>query len=671
MERERRERDVPAPLDLPPWRKCHTVREAPELAGAVGFLQGFAGTARPVKLGSAGENASEHAYCPIAVSGAPQARAIVVATLRRGPMDQTASTLARSISHRYRIERTLGAGGMADVYLAHDLRHDREVAIKVMRPELAEFLGRERFLREIQLLARLQHPHILGLVDFGEAGGVLYYVMPYLADGSLRARLDRERELPIPDVLQILREVAEALDHAHAKGVVHRDIKPENVLFSAGHAQVADFGIARIVSATDRGTALTTAGMAIGTPQYMAPEQAAGDPKTDHRADLYAFGAGGLPQLAAMHRAEEPVPLSKRRPSVPAALEELVMRCLHKRPADRWQSARELIAGLDRVASADGRAARPSASAGTVTARLTITEGLARRLDRKTFDPRMIGDSLDYLDNQTESDVLVMLLNAVWLDGSDFEPHLRMLPYRCIAPTLYGFAPRAPHRFELSLNDHIVLLSELLRMAVDESRPSLVIVTGFSASADLLLKLVSGLPDGSRVPDGVLALGPNQGIETCFASRVLGRLENNEPGQLLAALRTIGETATSLDDWMLLNGYLGRVMTRFRADVTPLRTLGRDLCEPFERDGAGAFAQTYREATSRVGNVRCLFEDSEVCNRLLRQLLVDHMDRGVLGEHHRDGALVIEPTPSHFELPQPERVAKYLAVMVEELRAAR
>jgi hypothetical protein len=305
-----------------------------------------------------------------------------------------------------------------------------------------------------------------------------------------------------------------------------------------------------------------------------------------------------------------------------------------------------------------------------VTARLPITETLARRLDRRSFDPRMIGDSLEYLDNQAESDVLVMLLNAVWLDGSDFEPHLRMLPYRCIAPTLYGFAPHARHRFALSLRDHVLLLSELLNVTVEESSPSLVIAVGFSASGDLVLKLASSTPDGARAPDGILALGPNQGVETCFISRVLAKLESNDPTQLLAALRTISETASSLDDWLLLNGYLGRILSRFRDDLSPLRSLGRDIVEPFERDNPGAFAQMYREAASRVRRVRCIFEDSETCNRLLRNVLTDHMDRRILGEHHRDGSLLIEPTPSHFELLQPARVAAHLATMVEELRAA-
>jgi serine/threonine protein kinase len=604
----------------------------------------------------------------------------------QGLMDEIARRIAESIADRYRIERKLGAGGMADVYLARDLRHDREIALKVMRPELPQTLGTERFLREIRLLARLQHPNILGLVDSGEAGGLVYYVMPYLATGSLRDRLNRERELPIAVALQILREIAGALEHAHSNGVVHRDIKPENILFNAGHAQVADFGIARFVSEIARDTtmitALTTAGVTIGTPQYMAPEQAAGDPKTDHRADLYAFGllayeslagvppfvAGSAAELAALRLTQEPSPLSTRRPSVPGSLNELVMRCLQKRPADRWQSAGDLISALDRVDRADSALRSVSRSAGTVTARLPITEGVARRLDRRSFDPRMIGDSLEYLDNQTDSDVLVMLLNAVWLDGSDFEPHLRMLPYRCIAPTLYGFAPRAGHRFALSLRDHIFLLSELLSVTVAESSPSLVIAVGFSASGDLVLKLSSAMPDGARAPDGVLALGPNQGIETCFISNVLAKIESNDPIQLLAALRTISETASSLDDWVLLNGYLGRIISRFRDDLSPLRALGRDIIEPFERDNPGAFAQMYREATSRIRHVRCVFEDSETCNRLLRNVLTDHMDRRILGEHHRDGSLLIEPTPSHFELLQPARVAAHLATMVKELR---
>jgi serine/threonine protein kinase len=596
-------------------------------------------------------------------------------------MDASITRLAEAISARYRVENKLGGGGMADVYLARDLPNDRDVAIKVLRPELAEALGVERFLREIRLLARLQHPHILSLVDSGQAADLVYYVMPYLPGGSLRARLERERELPVAAAVQVLREVGGALEYAHEQGVVHRDIKPENVLFSAGHAQVADFGIARIAAGTGNATALTTMGVTVGTPQYMAPEQAAGDPRLDHRADLYAFGvlayellagappfvAGSAAQLLAMHLSEAPIPLSKRRPSVPAPLADLVMRCLEKRPADRWQNTRELLAALERAGSGDVTTSG-SRRIGTELLRFPITESVARGLDRRSFDPRMLGTSIEYLDNHTESDVLVALYNAIWLDGSDFEPHLRALPYRCLAPTYLGFEPVARHRFPLRLADHVHLQRELLFAKADECRPSLVIVVGFSASGDMVLKMAAGTPEGARAIDGVIALGPNQSLETCFISREMAKLEGGEPARVLTTLRTISETATNLDEWMLLNGYLGRMMARFHSDVSPLSVLGQDIVEPFARDGAAAFAPMYRDATVRSRNVRCVFEDTEVCNRLLREVLTQHMDQGVLGDRHRDGALRIQAVLSHFDLLNVDCIAGNLASMVEELR---
>src|SRR3954471_12154609 len=184
--------------------------------------------------------------------------------------------LAAALADRYRLERELGEGGMAIVYLAEDLRHHRKVAVKVLRPELAPASGGERFLREIEIAAGLRHPHILPLYDSGDADGLLYYVMPLVEGDTLRVRIDRERQLPIDDALRYAREVADALSYAHAHGVVHRDVKPENILIESGHAVVADFGIAKAVSAAGQRTALTGTGMSIGTPAYMSPEQAAG-----------------------------------------------------------------------------------------------------------------------------------------------------------------------------------------------------------------------------------------------------------------------------------------------------------------------------------------------------------------------------------------------------------
>ena len=204
-------------------------------------------------------------------------------------MNQLDSSLAAALKDRYRIERELGAGGMAYVYAAHDLRHDRPVALKVLRPELAAALGAERFLAEFRTTAKLQHPHILGLIDSGDVDGTLFYVMPLVKGESLRARLEREKQLPIEDAVRIARDAAVALDYAHREGVIHRDIKPENILLQDGQAMVADFGIALAVAQAGE-QRLTQSGWSMGTPQYMSPEQALGERQLTPRSDVYSLG---------------------------------------------------------------------------------------------------------------------------------------------------------------------------------------------------------------------------------------------------------------------------------------------------------------------------------------------------------------------------------------------
>ena len=285
--------------------------------------------------------------------------------------------LKAALADRYRIERELGAGGMATVYLAQDLKHDREVAIKVLHPDLAAALGGERFLAEIKTTARLQHPHILPLLDSGAADGFLYYVMPYVAGETLRARLERERQLPLHDALRIGREVADALGAAHLLGIIHRDIKPENILLQGGHALVADFGIALAVQ-TAGGARMTQTGLSLGTPQYMSPEQAMGERTIDARTDQYALGAvtyemiGGEPPftgasvqaIIAKALSERPVPLRTLRDTVPAGVEQAVLRALAKLPADRFSSVLEFSRALGGDGSAEWGATGPARTAG-------------------------------------------------------------------------------------------------------------------------------------------------------------------------------------------------------------------------------------------------------------------------------------------------------------------
>ena len=281
--------------------------------------------------------------------------------------------LAAALGGRYQIERQVGQGGMAIVYLARDLKHDRRVALKVLRPELSSAMGVERFPREIQIIAQMHHPHILPLHDSGEAGGYLYYVMPFVDGETLRQRIARTGPMSISETLRLLREIADALSYAHGLGVMHRDIKPDNVMLSGKHATVTDFGVAKAVraSALDK---LTTVGIAVGTPQYMAPEQATADEGTNHRADLYALGVLGYEMLSgeplftgptaqailSAHVLQPPPDVRERRPEVPAALAETLLKCVAKDPNARWQSADELLTALEGIVATPSGGVTPT-----------------------------------------------------------------------------------------------------------------------------------------------------------------------------------------------------------------------------------------------------------------------------------------------------------------------
>ena len=303
-------------------------------------------------------------------------------------MDQLAR-LQAALTGRYTIEHELGRGGMATVYLAQDLKHGRPIALKVLRPELAAALGPGRFLREIEIAARLTHPNILPLHDSGEAGGLLYYVMPYVDGESLRSHLAREGPLPLDRALEIAREVASALGYAHEHGVVHRDIKPENVLLESGHAVVADFGVARAVweLAGDR---LTETGIAVGSPAYMSPEQAGAEERLDGRSDIYALGCvlyemlvgeppftGPTPRAVAAKHLRQSVPSARiTRPGVPAAVDRVIRTALAKVPADRFSDAAHFAAALAACAGQPGRRLAPRRWTGVVVAAaLTVAVG--------------------------------------------------------------------------------------------------------------------------------------------------------------------------------------------------------------------------------------------------------------------------------------------------------
>jgi eukaryotic-like serine/threonine-protein kinase len=301
--------------------------------------------------------------------------------------------LRSALGDRYAVDRQIGEGGMATVYRAKDLKHERTVAVKVLRQELSVSLGADRFLREIRVAANLQHPNILGLYDSGEAGGLLFYVMPFVEGESLRDRLNKEQQLPVLDALQITREAAEALQYAHQHGIVHRDIKPENILLMGGHALVADFGIARAVEAG--GERLTQTGMAVGTPHYMSPEQALGSDHVDARSDVYSLGCVlyelliGQPPftgpnsmaIMARHSMETVPSMQVVRGSITDEVEDLVMQALEKTPADRFQTMKEFA---ERLSEAEAEAAMARTAARRASSGARRASGAVSGARRRT-----------------------------------------------------------------------------------------------------------------------------------------------------------------------------------------------------------------------------------------------------------------------------------------------
>ena len=360
-----------------------------------------------------------------------------------GAMTHLHDDLQRTLGNAYVIERELGGGGMSRVFVAQDTTLGRSVVVKVLPPDMAGAVNIERFRREIQLVAKLQHACIVPVLSAGAADGMPYYTMPFIEGESLRRRLARGGELPVADAVRILRDVAEALSYAHEHGVVHRDIKPDNILLSKHHAQVADFGVAKALSASTQGEGVTSVGIALGTPAYMAPEQAAADPQIDHRADIYALGvtayemltgttpfAGRSPQsMLAAHATESPRPLELARPAVPAPLAVLVNRCLAKRAADRPQSADEVLEGLDALVTPTSGLAATTANQLTIRKRRLWIAGAATgvvgvafvagfvvfRSRAPALNPKRI--VVAELDNETGDTTLTPLgrMTAEWL----------------------------------------------------------------------------------------------------------------------------------------------------------------------------------------------------------------------------------------------------------------
>jgi serine/threonine-protein kinase len=421
--------------ERPLRRLIELLERVGDRAGAVRAYEGFV---RKLAAELDVEPAPETVALIERIRASPPPRpAPLVEPPRPEPSRAPVSRLATALAHRYKVERELGAGAMAVVVLAHDLRHHRRVAIKILRPELASLMGPERFLREIDISASLMHPHILPLHDSGEADGLLYYVMPYVEGESLRGRLERERRLPLEDALQIAREVADALAYAHHRGFVHRDIKPENILLGGGHALVADFGIARAIGSVGQ-EHLTARALGTGTPAYMSPEQATGESPVDERTDIYALGcvlyemlageppfAGRTPQATIERRLSGPAPrVSVVRGDVSPDLDAAIAKALARAPADRFAKATEFAAMLSPASSIVSRGSLRRLVWASPLALVAVVAGLvfgkgARQPTSMPGSPALSSVAVLPIDNLTGDSTKAYLADGLTADLID------------------------------------------------------------------------------------------------------------------------------------------------------------------------------------------------------------------------------------------------------------
>jgi len=603
----------------------------------------------------------------------------------------TVLTKGTMVSH-YRIVEKIGDGGMGEVYLAEDTKLKRNVALKfLLADKTRDNAVRQQFTQEAQAAARLQHPNIITVHEVNEHQEVPYIAMDYIEGQSVK-EFSANKSLPITDIIELGIQITRGLAIAHEKGITHRDLKPGNLMVdSTGAVKILDFGLAVLsdVDTTDDPDATRSSNpfsnRIAGTIAYMAPEQLLGQ-EIDSRVDIFAFGvvlheliadehpfsAPSATEISASILRDAPTDLLSKRSNIPYDLNRIVSRCLAKKPDKRFQTARDVCNELEELSNELQRDTAISVTdqslmpAGTKIGEefFVITTELVRQLSHK--DPKIIGSSLAYIDNGVSSDTLIFYLHGMGSDHGDFTDVIRQLPYRAVAMSMFGFDNNAQLRIPLTLNDHSILLHALIKDMCSRLRPRNIVLAGHSSGADHILHLlISELSTDIRVT-GILALGCNVHIEDCFASGKLAELAAGDENQILSTINQFSQLFTSLDNWLILHGYLVAAFTKFGIQTEPLSQYASDIFAPFKDGSWEQFPKWYRHCRNRIPHTQFAIDTDGY--PALDMLMQEHLESNVLGDEFYEETIVRVPC-SHMELGQPEMVLKYTLEFMKLLEA--
>lgn len=575
---------------------------------------------------------------------------------------------------------------MGEVYLAQDTTLNRSVALKLLLPELSHNAeAQKRFVREAQTVAALGNPNIISIYEVAEYEGRPFFAMQYV-DGSTIGAYARAAKLAFSDLLDLALAICDGLQAAHDQGIIHRDLKPGNIMVDRSRrVYLLDFGLAALrdhgagENTDDTVTKLTLAGVPVGTIAYMAPEQLRGQAVTQ-AVDIFALGitlyelatgehpfAGGTLALKVTSiLRDEPRPLTEHDPLIPADYARIVGRCLKKDPARRFQTVRDVRNELedlkDLLSHASGDLLPPAFSTALhsklAEKEFTLSAELLRQLTKRT--PQMIGDRMTYLDNELPSDKLVVYLHGMGLDERSLAEAVRSVPYRAVASSLYGFDLHARHRIPLPLQDHSTLLRALIRRVIAQVRPQQVLLAGISSGSDHFLHMLAADRSLGKEVHGLLLLGCNLDMRTCFNSRVFADFHAENPSEMLAAVKSVGANMSTFGQWLLVHAYLVQVMQKFGTNVDALRQYAGDIARPVVERGLDQFIDWFHLACEAVPLSRFVFfvDETEPLNELLQR----HLDGGVLGDFNIEKTIIREPL-AHMELLYPEVVVRHTAEM--------